>query len=456
MRIRPTGVWSADRQPTARPRRDFRARDFRGGVVAIFGPLRYVFEKVVREGCLAVRDSDGTLHRFGDGTGPPVVVHLRDRRLEKELALNPQLAVGEAYMDGRLTVEAGTIYDFLEITLRNAMRHPLPRWLTQVERLRRVTKRLQQYNPVARARSNVAHHYDIDARIYDLFLDRDRQYSCAYFTGHEDLEAAQRAKKRHLAAKLALDPATSGQPQRVLDIGCGWGGLGLYLAQTSQAEITGITLSTEQHRVANERAQAAGLANQARFELVDYRQLAGTFDRVVSVGMFEHVGVNHYDTYFARIAELLADNGVAVIHSIGRSDEPGVTNQFIARYIFPGGYIPALSEVLPAIERSGLILTDVEILRLHYAKTLRAWRERFMARRDEAVAIKGEAFCRMWEFYLAGSETAFRYQDLMVFQLQLAKRIDTLPLTRDYMADEERRLRQLERPEPEAPRLARG
>mgnify|MGYP001304261560 CR=1 FL=1 len=413
----------------------------------MFGPLKYVFDRVVRRGLLVVRDHTGAIHQFGDGKGAHVAVHIKDRRLEKELTLNPQLALGEAYMSGRFRVESGTIYDFLEIVLSNAMRYPFPRWLGHVERMRRATKRLQQYNPVARSRANVAHHYDIDRRIYDLFLDGDRQYSCAYFMGHETLEEAQLAKKRHLAAKLALRPEArfAGAPaQKVLDIGSGWGGLALYLAQTSPCTITGITLSAEQLAVANERAHEAGLSNQVRFALEDYRHLEGTFDRIVSVGMFEHVGVNHYDTYFERVHDLLEDDGVAVIHSIGRSDEPAVTNQFIARHIFPGGYIPALSEVLPAIERSGLILTDVEILRLHYAKTLRAWRDRFLANWDEAVRLKGEPFCRMWEFYLAGSETAFRYQGLMVFQLQLTKRLDTLPLTRDYMWEEERRLRTVE------------
>jgi cyclopropane-fatty-acyl-phospholipid synthase len=409
------------------------------GPVAMFGPLKYVFDRVVRKGSLLVRDSGGAAHTFGDGSPPHVAVHIQDWRLEKELTLNPQLALGEGYLSGRFRVEVGSIYDFLELMLSNAVRRPFPRWMSHVETLRRATKRFQQYNPVSRSRANVAHHYDIDRRIYDLFLDSDRQYSCAYFTGHESLEEAQVAKKRHLAAKLALAPG-----QKVLDIGSGWGGLALYLAQTSQCTITGITLSTEQLAIANERALQAGLSNQVQFKLEDYRHLQGKFDRIVSVGMFEHVGVNHYDTYFQCVHDLLDDDGVAVIHSIGRSDEPAVTNQFIARHIFPGGYIPALSEVLPAIERSGLILTDVEILRLHYAKTLRSWRERFVTHWDEVKAIKGEDFCRMWEFYLAASETAFRYQSLMVFQLQLTKRVDALPSTRDYMWAEERRLYTLE------------
>jgi len=287
---------------------------------------------------------------------------------------------------------------------------------------------LLQFNPSGRARRNVAHHYDINGAIYDLFLDRDRQYSCAYFTEGASLEEAQLAKKRHLAAKLAIAPG-----QRVLDIGSGWGGLGLYLAKIAHCDVTGVTLSNEQLKISQERAVREGLARAARFEFKDYRKVEGRFDRIVSVGMFEHVGVNHYVTYFRKVRDLLADDGVAVIHTIGRSEPPTVTNPFIAKYIFPGGYIPALSEMVASIERSGLVITDLEILRLHYAETLRAWRERFVANWDKAAAIQDETFCRMWEFYLAASETAFRYQKLVVFQVQLAKRIKSLPITRDYM-----------------------
>jgi cyclopropane-fatty-acyl-phospholipid synthase len=426
-------------------------RDLSQGALRLvmFRPLEYAFRRVVREGNLEVTDAAGRRHVFGDGKGPRVAVRLADRLLERELVINPQLHVGEGYMQGRLLMEEGSIYAFLDLVLRNAERHPTPRWLNNVERLRRLTKRVQQYNPARRAKANVAHHYDIDGKIYDLFLDEDRQYSCAYFTAGADLEAAQLAKKRHLAAKLALD-----RGQRVLDIGCGWGGLGLYLAKIAGVDVTGITLSEEQLKIARDRARRLGLAHAVRFELEDYRNVAGPYHRIVSVGMFEHVGVNHYDTYFRKVKELLSDDGVALIHSIGRFDEPSVTNQFIAKYIFPGGYIPALSEVLPAIERAGLVVADIEILRLHYAETLRAWRERFLARREEAVRLRGEEFARMWEFYLAGSETAFRYQQLMVFQIQLAKRIDTLPLTRDYIGEEERRLQRIENAPAETPRMA--
>ena len=398
--------------------------------------LDVIIRGIVKVGDLTFIDGSGQSHRYGDGSGKPVVVRVTDRSVERRLLLDPQLALGEAYMRGQLIVEQGRVYDLLELLLSNAQHHPPPRWAAIADAGRYLLRRLKQFNPVRRAQRNVAHHYDINGAIYDLFLDRDRQYSCAYFEeGVTDLDEAQLAKKRHLAAKLALAPG-----QRVLDIGSGWGGLGLYLAKVAACKVTGITLSAEQLKISNERAAREGLARSVSFEFQDYRKVEGQFDRIVSVGMFEHVGVNHYGTFFRKVRDLLADGGLAVIHTIGRSEPPSVTNAFIAKYIFPGGYIPALSEVAAAIERSGLIITDLEVLRLHYAETLRAWRQRFIANWDKARAILGEEFCRMWEFYLAGSETAFRYQGLVVFQLQLAKRIDTLPMTRDYMFTEERRL----------------
>jgi len=301
-------------------------------------------------------------------------------------------------------------------------------------------RRWQQFNPPTRSKRNVASHYDLDRRLYSLFLDDDKQYSCAYFeTPESTLDDAQLAKKRHLAAKLVLQPE-----QRVLDIGCGWGGLGLYLAETAGARVTGITLSEEQFQIANTRAEEKNLTERARFVLQDYRNTPGHFDRIVSVGMFEHVGVDYYDAFFKRCAELLDDDGVMVLHSIGRSEGPGITNPWVAKYIFPGGYIPALSEVLPAIERAGLLVNDIEILRLHYAETLKAWRERFMARRDEAERMYDERFVRMWEFYLAASEMSFRKQNSMVFQIQISKRQGIVPITRDYIAREEQRLRAAE------------
>jgi cyclopropane-fatty-acyl-phospholipid synthase len=398
--------------------------------------LDAILQRIVKVGDLTFVDGSGRSHRYGDGSGSAIVVRAMDRKIERQLALDPQLALGEAYMSGRIVLEQGRVYDLLELVLSNARSNPLPLWTSTVDAVRYLLRRLTQFNPARRSRRNVAHHYDIDGRIYDLFLDGDRQYSCAYFEeGVADLDQAQEAKKRHLTAKLAVRPG-----QHVLDIGSGWGGLGLYLAKNAACKVTGITLSTEQHKISNERAGREGLARSVRFDLQDYRKVGGRFDRVVSVGMLEHVGVNHYGTYFRKVRDLLTDDGVAVIHTIGRSEPPGVTNAFIAKYIFPGGYIPALSEVAAAVERSGLVISDIEVLRLHYAETLRAWRQRFLANWDKASAILGERFCRMWEFYLAGSETAFRYQGLVVFQLQLARTNDALPLTRDYMVDEERRL----------------
>jgi cyclopropane-fatty-acyl-phospholipid synthase len=417
----------------------------------MFRPLRHVLERNVTTGHLKMIDAEGHACEFGDHTGNPVIARIADKRTERQLAINAPLAIGEAYMDGRLTFERGTIYDFLELVLTNVSRQPWPRWLRAVDILLYVTRRLQHYNPVGRAKRNVAHHYDLDGSLYDLFLDPDRQYSCAYFE-HDgmSLEDAQEAKKRHLAAKLDLSDG-----MRVLDIGSGWGGLALYLAKTSHVDVTGITLSEEQLKIARDRAGAEGLSKAVDFRLCDYRNLEGKFDRIVSVGMFEHVGTAHYRSFFQQINRLLADDGVAVIHSIGRFDGPAATNPFIAKYIFPGGYIPALSEVLPAIEREGLLATDLEILRLHYAMTLRHWRQRFRKAWHSAAERFGEPFCRMWEMYLAGSETAFRYQNLMVFQIQLTKDQDALPLTRDYMFDAERQLRSRDR-HPGAARKSRS
>ena len=403
----------------------------------MFRPLRCFLERTVTTGRLRMVDADGCAHAFGDHSGPPVVARIADKRTEWRLALNPPLAVGGAYMNGRLVLEQGTIYDLLELLMSNIAPRRWPRWLASLDRLCFVTRRLRHINPIGRAKRNVAHHYDIDGALYGLFLDDDRQYSCAYFE-HDgmSLEAAQEAKKRHVAAKLDLRDG-----MRVLDIGCGWGGLALYLAKTAHVDVTGITLSEEQLKVARERARAEGLSKAVNFELCDYRELEGRFDRIVSVGMFEHVGTAHYRNFFERVHRLLEDDGVALIHSIGRFDGPAETNPFIAKYIFPGGYIPALSEVLPAIERQGLLTTDVEVLRLHYAMTLRHWRQRFRSAWHSAAEKSGERFCRMWEMYLSSSEVGFRYQNLMVFQLQLTKNQGALPLTRDYLHDNERELR---------------
>ncbi len=416
----------------------------------MYAPLIKVLERIIRQGDLKVIGADGKAHRFGDGMAPAVTVRIKDAATERAITFDPQLALPEAYMQGKFTVEdGGRIYEFLDLVLRNSHVEELPRWTRAFDAVRYMTRRISQFNPAGRSKRNVAHHYDLDGSLYDLFLDKDRQYSCAYFEpGNTDLEEAQLAKKRHIAAKLALKAG-----QKVLDIGSGWGGLGLYLAKAANVDVTGVTLSEEQLAVARQRVSEQKLERPVRFKLQDYRRMEGQFDRIVSVGMFEHVGVNHYGAYFRKVRDLLSDDGVAVIHSIGRTDRPTATNAFVAKYIFPGGYIPALSEVMPAIEKSGLHITDIEILHLHYAETLREWRHRFLANWQKASERMGEQFCRMWECYLAGSETAFRYQNMMVFQIQLSKKVGTLALTRDYIVEEERRLKVREQGV-YAPRLA--
>ncbi|MGY4309159.1 cyclopropane-fatty-acyl-phospholipid synthase [Bradyrhizobium sp. USDA 4369] len=401
--------------------------------------LRRLLSRFICRGSISFATADGTTFRCGDGTGVPVAARFLTHDAERRVLLNPELALGELYMDGSFVIEQGSVADFLAIVMSQPA--AVPDWAKPQWWLRYLIRHLGQLNIRGRSRQNVAHHYDLDGRLYALFLDADRQYSCAYFeTPDATLDDAQLAKKRHLAAKLLID-----RNDRILDIGCGWGGLGLYLAEMTGADVTGVTLSNEQLQVANARAAERNLSGSARFLLQDYRDVPGTFDRIVSVGMFEHVGVAFYDTFFRRCAELLDDEGIMVLHSIGRSEGPDATNPWIAKYIFPGGYIPALSEVLPAIERAGLLVCDIEVLRLHYAETLKAWRERFLARREEAVQLYDERFARMWEFYLAASEMAFRKQNMMNFQIQLTKRQGVVPMTRDYIQREEARLRTLER-----------
>ncbi len=380
-------------------------------------------------GTLAVIDAAGRRHAFGGDGGPSLTIRFHDKSLHWRLFLNPALSLGEAYMDGKLTVEDGTIYDLLELSAMNAQTvglHPMERYFAP---LGLVLRRLHQFNPVGAARDNVSHHYDLSGALYDLFLDTDRQYSCAYFEGgDEDLELAQEKKRRHIAAKLLLEP-----DHKVLDIGSGWGGLALHLAGENGVDVTGVTLSTEQYKVGELRAIDAGMSNRVRFIHEDYRHLDDTYDRIVSVGMFEHVGIGHFDEFFAKLNDLLRDDGVALLHTIGRAECPGVTDPWIRKYIFPGGYIPALSEIAKSIEKSGLWITDIEILRLHYADTLRHWRTRFLANRAQVVDLYDERFALMWEYYLAVSEVSFRYLRNVVFQIQLAKNQDAVPLTRDYM-----------------------
>jgi cyclopropane-fatty-acyl-phospholipid synthase len=396
--------------------------------------------RLIRRGSFTIRSAGGKTYTFGDGRGPPVAARFTSAKAQRAVLLDPALKLGEAYMDGTFVVERGSIVDVLAI-LCGQERVPSPLWALLPRFLRYLFRRLQQFNPRSRARHNVAHHYDLDGRLYRLFLDGDEQYSCAYFESRDQsLDDAQLAKKRHLAAKLCIKPGG-----KVLDIGCGWGGLALYLAEIAGAKVTGITLSQEQYKRAQNRALERGLVENTTFQLVDYRDVDGRFDRIVSVGMFEHVGVGFYDVFFRRCAQLLADDGIALVHTIGRCGPPGITNPWIAKYIFPGGYIPALSEVLPAVQRAGLLVGDVEILQLHYAETLKAWRERFLAHRDEVMRLYDQRFVRMWEFYLACSEMAFREGDMVVFQIQLAKHKGVTPATRDYIAREEARLRARER-----------
>lgn len=397
--------------------------------------LYLLLGKAIRRGSLGVVDSRGRERTFGAGGAPACTIRLHKASLEYTLPLNLSLRFAEAYMEGHITFVSGGLDQLFKLVVTNSggiERH----WVVRLGRLIGPQVRwLKQRNPIRRARRNVARHYDLSRALYDLFLDRDRQYSCAYFAEpHDDLERAQHDKKRHIAAKLLLDKPGL----ELLDIGSGWGGMGLYLAEVSGCDVTGVTLSVEQHKLSRQRALRAGLDRRVRFHLRDYREVEGRFDRVVSVGMFEHVGKRNYDTFFGKLAELLKDDGVCLLHTIGRCHEPAPINPFMRKYIFPGADLPTLSEITPPIERSGLIVTDVEILRIHYAETLRLWHERFQANRDTIAALYDERFCRMWEIYLKGCEAAFRYEDLVVFQIQLAKRLDAVPLTRDYIQDWER------------------
>lgn len=399
--------------------------------------LAHVLRRFIRHGTLRVIDTNGKLHEFVGTAEPAATVRITDKSLYHKFFLQPDLATGEAYMDGALVLEDCSLTDFMQIVSLNQDSLEASYFFHAVlGRLSRIGRFLQQYNPVAKAQKNVAHHYDISNALYRRFLDEDLQYSCAYFRRDEEtLEQAQLNKKRHIAAKLRLEPG-----QRVLDIGCGWGGLSLYLARYADVEVTGITLSKEQLVLAQKRAGTMGLADRVKFRLKDYREIEGQFDRIVSVGMFEHVGVVHYDAFFERLKQLLNDNGIALLHSIGHSAPPHTTSAWIRKYIFPGGYSPSLSEVLAASERQYLWVTDLEILRLHYAMTIEAWRVRFDAQREEVAKLHDERFCRMWEFYLAAAEMIFRNGTAMVFQMQLAKKRDAVPLTRDYMQEAEEAL----------------
>lgn len=389
-----------------------------------FHLLATALGRAVQHGSLVVVDPSGQRHVFGPDDTPTASIRLTDPRIPGRVLADPMLGVGEAYMDGTLVLEQGSLRDFLMMGASIASDFASP------------SQKPQRPNPVERARANVAHHYDLSEELYRLFLDPDLQYSCAYFQdGDESLELAQAKKKRHIAAKLRLETGA-----RVLDIGSGWGGLALELASRHGVEVDGLTLSQEQFKVATARVADGGLEPHVRFHLRDYRHETGVYDRIVSVGMFEHVGPTHFGEFFNIVHRLLAPDGLAVIHAIGRTGPPSGCDPWIEKYIFPGGYCPALSEVFTAIEPSGLRVTDVELLPLHYAETLRCWSERFRAHRARAAEIYDERFCRMWEFYLAACEAAFRGGNMTVFQIQLTRSIKASPPTRDYMIDEERRL----------------
>jgi len=396
--------------------------------------LKSALARIVTVGALDVITASGRTLSFGDRTGELVVVRFTDTSAQWALLIDADMRLGELYMDGRFIVERGTMFDFVSMMLREAQNATHPLIARVIDNLRTRLRIFRHRNLPGRSKQNVAHHYDLDARLYELFLDPDRQYSCAYFE-HDDqgLDEAQLAKKQHLAAKLRIAPG-----QRVLDIGCGWGGLALHLADKAVGgEVLGVTLSEEQLAYALQRPRKPeGEAGKVDFQLMDYRSLKGTFDRIVSVGMFEHVGLAAYGTFFKTCSKLLADDGVMVLHTIGCSATPGFTTPWLDKYIFPGGYIPALSEIVPEIERAGLTITDVEVLRLHYAKTLNHWRARFTARWSDAAALYDERFCRMWDYYLATAEAAFHYEDLVVFQIQICKKNNVLPLTRDYILRE--------------------
>jgi cyclopropane-fatty-acyl-phospholipid synthase len=399
--------------------------------------LQSFLGRLIRTGSLELLPGQGRPIVVGDGGTPACAVRLGDRRAGLELLLDPEMAVGELYASGRLQMVRGAIFDLLALGAQNIGRPGAPRFFMLRQALRLWRERHATVIAPSRARANVAKHYDLDLRLYRLFLDRDLQYSCAFFeTPDMGLDEAQEAKKRHIAAKLALEPG-----QRVLDLGCGWGGPALYLARECGVRVLGVTLSREQLETARGRAREAGLDDKARFVLADYREIDGQFDRIVSVGMFEHVGPLHYDAYFATIARLLAPGGVALVHTIGHFGPPAPTSAWIRKYIFPDGYIPSLSEIAPPVAHAGLAVADLETLRQHYALTLQHWRARFAQRREAARALYGEEFCRIWEYYLAAAQCAFLHQGCAVMQFQLLKRFDALPITRDYLFARETELR---------------
>ena len=391
--------------------------------------LASLFRTVIKSGSLTLIDAHGCAHVItADGT-PEVTVRLHKTSLHWRMLLQPPLVICEAYVDGELTLERGTLWEFLCLIGSDMYVFEGTRMGRFINRTTSLLHRFSAHNPIQRAQTNVEHHYDLSGELYDLFLDDDKQYSCAYFkTPDDDLELAQLQKKQHIARKLNISPG-----MRVLDIGSGWGGMALFLAREYDCDVTGVTLSRDQLQTSRTRAVEAGLEDRVHFHLVDYRKLDVKFDRIVSVGMFEHVGLPHYVEFFSKLRSLMHEDAVALIHTIGRMGLPQPVTPWMRKYIFPGGYLPALSQLLSAAEDPQLCLTDLEIWRLHYAYTLHHWNDRFQAKREQVQALYDERFCRMWELYLQGCEMAFRHQDLTVFQLQLTRNNTVLPVTRDYI-----------------------
>ncbi|MBV2359668.1 cyclopropane-fatty-acyl-phospholipid synthase family protein [Thalassococcus sp. CAU 1522] len=389
-----------------------------------------MLERLVTIGRLRVVYPDGTRRDYGPGGGIEIEIAITEHQTVQALCLRPVLALGEAYTDGSLTVADDRLYDFLTLLVRNQQKGGgMPAWFRGWQGLRKAVRHLVQRNTDSTARRNVAHHYDISDDFYRLFLDRDMQYSCAYFARPDmTLEQAQAAKKAHIARKLRIEPG-----MRVLDIGCGWGGMGLTLAGDFGARVTGVTLSRNQLTTAQTRAQSAGLADRCDFRLLDYRKLTDRFDRVVSVGMLEHVGLPHYDEYFDKVHKVLEPDGIALIHTIGRVAPPSPTSPWIDKYIFPGGYIPSLSDLVPSIERAHLWQADIEVLRGHYGPTLKHWRQRFEAALPKVREMYDDRFIRMWRFYLVACEMAFEEQWQVVYQFQLSRQQHAVPATRDYL-----------------------
>ena len=393
------------------------------------GYFSHLVRSIFQTGQLAVTFPDGSEERFGESGADPVRIQIHDDATLRALSINPDLALGEAYMDEKLTIENDDLYGLLDLALENTSRSDDVAGRRLMTATRNAKRVLAQHNPIGKAQSNVKHHYDLSDELYEMFLDSDRQYSCAYFEQPDaTLEEAQSSKKALIAKKLLLRPGLS-----VLDIGSGWGGMGLTLAKDYGCRVLGVTLSSGQHTVSNKRAREEGVSDRVSFSLMDYRAVDSAFDRIVSVGMFEHVGAPHYREFFRSLRGLMKDDGVALLHTIGRTTPPGSTNPWIAKYIFPGGYIPAMSEVLAAIEKEGLFVTDIEILRLHYAETLKNWRQRFAANIDRVRELYDDRFCRMWKYYLIASELTFRHAGQVVFQFQISKRLSSVPLTRDYI-----------------------